>query len=93
MVNDFANVGKLNLYNIALHRENITYITLQIKFIKIAYLCDMKGNKEIKKGLSDTELIDKYERGKIDLKRPIKRLLKTQTNSSVLRKGSSKVKS
>lgn len=46
----------------------------------------MKKSKNLRKGLSDKELISKYEGGKIDMKKPLKRLLKTPSNSSVLKK-------
>ena len=46
----------------------------------------MRGKKKIKYGLTDTELIDKYERGKINLKKPIERMLKTRTKSATLKR-------
>ena len=44
----------------------------------------MKTKKQ--KGLSDRELIKKYDNGgKIYLKKPLKRLLKTPSNSAILK--------
>ena len=43
----------------------------------------MKSKKQ--KGLSDTELVKKYEAGKIDLKEPLKQMLTTPSNSSILK--------
>ncbi len=73
-------VGLLACWLVGLHNY--------IEFTKLSYICDMKKDKhKIKesKGLSDTELVQKYESGTIDLKHPVKRLLKTPSNSSVLK--------
>ena len=43
----------------------------------------IKNKKE--KGLSDAELIAKYESGKIDMKKPLKKLFKTPSNSAILK--------
>ena len=37
------------------------------------------------KGLTDMQLVRKYEHGAIDLQKPIKAMLKTPSNSSVLK--------
>lgn len=60
-----------------------------------AYYLEQEAMKEINdkvifadatnKGLTDKELIAKYEHGAIDLKKPIKAMLKTPSNSSVLK--------
>jgi hypothetical protein len=44
----------------------------------------MKKNKK-QKGLTDSQLVKKYEGGKLDLTKPLKRLLKTPSNSSILK--------
>ena len=44
---------------------------------------NIKSKKE--KGLSDAELVTKYESGKFDLKKALKPMLKTHVNSSNLR--------
>ncbi len=41
--------------------------------------------KKKKKGLTDTELVKKYEGGKIDMKKPLKKLFKTPSNSAILK--------
>jgi|GEM_PF-5466897 len=38
------------------------------------------------KGLTDKELIHKYEAGAIDLEKPMKRMLKTPSNAAKLKK-------
>lgn len=45
----------------------------------------MNKSKKKRKGLTDPELINKYEKGGIDLSKPIKKLLKTPSNSAILR--------
>lgn len=45
----------------------------------------MKKSNKQSKGLTDTELVAKYEDGKINLKKHVKKLLKTPSNSSVLK--------
>ena len=45
----------------------------------------MRKSHKKKKGLSDKELISKYEGGKIDMAKPLKRLLKTPSNSAILK--------
>lgn len=42
----------------------------------LPYSSNLKDNKKPKNGLSDAELIAKYERGGIDLKKPLKKMLK-----------------
>jgi hypothetical protein len=37
------------------------------------------------KGLTDAELVVKYDKGAIDLKTPVKKLLKTPSNSAILK--------
>jgi len=40
---------------------------------------------EVKKGLSDTELVEKYEKGKIDMKKLIKPMLKSPPKRTELK--------
>lgn len=42
----------------------------------------MKATKGKKMGLTDPELIEKYERGKIDMKKPLKKLLRKPSKSA-----------
>ena len=44
-----------------------------------------KKKRQAREGLTDAELVEKYEGGSIDLKKPIKRLLKTRSNSGILK--------
>ncbi len=37
------------------------------------------------KGLTDKELVKKYEGGKIDLKKPLKQMIKTPSKSAILK--------
>ncbi len=44
-----------------------------------------KSVSKKRKGLTDNQLVKKYEGGKVDFAKPIKRLLKTPSNSSILK--------
>ena len=50
------------------------------------YSSNLKDIVKPNKGLSEAELVAKYERGAIDLKKPLKAMLKKPSNSSVLKK-------
>jgi len=45
----------------------------------------MAKHSKKEKGLSDAELVNKYEKGKIDLSKPLKKMLKTPSNSANLK--------
>lgn len=42
----------------------------------------MRTTKSKKKGLTDSELIEKYESGKINLKKRVERMFKVRTKSA-----------
>lgn len=46
----------------------------------------MKAKKKDKEGLSDTELVEKYEKGAIKLHTHVKKLLRKPSKSSILKK-------
>lgn len=45
----------------------------------------MAKKNKTQKGLSDKELVKKYEAGKIDMANPLKKMIKNPSNSSILK--------